>query len=327
MNSLYKRIKSRREELGFSQEDLATKLGYKSRSTIAKIESGENDIPQSKIESFAKALSTTPAYLMGWNDGEYVKVKLSKNLADIIQKTVFGYLSEFKAYIFDTCNKLDLNAKFKDNYYTNKSLELYTSLLNSFNGENYNDWLFSCTEEIKKYENSVTAVIIRNEINKIVYDKISEIIYFRFSNIIENIYNEINDIVIPDTLTVEHLKYLDSDDNKSLLKSINDIIENNETMLQLNMKLYNAIESELYYDILADVLTNIAKQLNSTAQEKILDYAKDLLNNERYAKITPLSKKEETLDYLLPDAASEIKGASEEDKQHDDDGIMNDPNF
>ena len=43
---LYKRIKARREKLGMSQEELATKLGYKSRSTINKIEMGKNDINQ-----------------------------------------------------------------------------------------------------------------------------------------------------------------------------------------------------------------------------------------------------------------------------------------
>ncbi len=63
---LYKRIKKRREELGMSQEELAKKLGYKSRSTIAKIEKGENDITQSKIEAFAQALQTTPGELMGY---------------------------------------------------------------------------------------------------------------------------------------------------------------------------------------------------------------------------------------------------------------------
>ena len=50
---LYKRIKARREKLGMSQEELATKLGYKSRSTINKIEMGKNDITQSKIIAFA----------------------------------------------------------------------------------------------------------------------------------------------------------------------------------------------------------------------------------------------------------------------------------
>lgn len=65
---LYQRIKKRREELGLSQEELAKKMGYKSRSSINKIEMGENDIPQSKIIHFARALNTSPAYLMGWTE-------------------------------------------------------------------------------------------------------------------------------------------------------------------------------------------------------------------------------------------------------------------
>lgn len=55
-----------RERLGMSQEELAKKLGYKDRSTIAKIESNVNDITQSKIVAIAEALQTTPAALMGW---------------------------------------------------------------------------------------------------------------------------------------------------------------------------------------------------------------------------------------------------------------------
>lgn len=59
------RIKQCRLELGMSQEELATKCGYKSRSTINKIELGVNDIPQSKINAFAVALNTSPSYLIG----------------------------------------------------------------------------------------------------------------------------------------------------------------------------------------------------------------------------------------------------------------------
>jgi len=59
------RIKAKRIEMGLSQEKLAELVGYKSRSTINKIELGINDIPQSKIIDFAKALNTTPAYLIG----------------------------------------------------------------------------------------------------------------------------------------------------------------------------------------------------------------------------------------------------------------------
>lgn len=62
------RIKYRRELLGMSQEELAKKIGYKSRSSINKIEIDGRGLPQSKIVAFAKALETTPAYLMGWTD-------------------------------------------------------------------------------------------------------------------------------------------------------------------------------------------------------------------------------------------------------------------
>lgn len=68
MMTIYERIRAKRQELGLSQDELAKKLGYTSRSTINKIESGLIDISQSKIVSFAEALHVTPAYLMGWDE-------------------------------------------------------------------------------------------------------------------------------------------------------------------------------------------------------------------------------------------------------------------
>lgn len=59
------RIKARRIELGLTQDELAKKLGYKSRSTINKIELNINNITQPKIIDFAAALDTTVSYLMG----------------------------------------------------------------------------------------------------------------------------------------------------------------------------------------------------------------------------------------------------------------------
>ena len=64
MPDIGKRIKEKRIELGITQEDLASKLGYKSKTTIAKIENGTNDITQSRVVDFANALNTTPAYLI-----------------------------------------------------------------------------------------------------------------------------------------------------------------------------------------------------------------------------------------------------------------------
>lgn len=75
------RIKKRRIELNMTQSELAEKVGYTSRSAIAKIEANANGILQSKLNLFANALSTTPAYLLGWVDeGE----KKNDAITDII---------------------------------------------------------------------------------------------------------------------------------------------------------------------------------------------------------------------------------------------------
>lgn len=63
------RINKIRNEKGMTQDELARAVGYKSRSTIAKIESGERDVSQSMVIKFAKALNTTTAVLMG-NDND-----------------------------------------------------------------------------------------------------------------------------------------------------------------------------------------------------------------------------------------------------------------
>lgn len=62
------RIKDRRIELSMTQEELARRVGYKSRSAIQKIEVGTNELKQKQIAAFAKALLTTPGFLMGWVD-------------------------------------------------------------------------------------------------------------------------------------------------------------------------------------------------------------------------------------------------------------------
>jgi repressor LexA len=68
MLNVGERIRECREKLDMTQDELAQLTGYKSRSSINKIEKGGNDLPQSKIVAFAKALKTTPSYLMGWED-------------------------------------------------------------------------------------------------------------------------------------------------------------------------------------------------------------------------------------------------------------------
>jgi transcriptional regulator with XRE-family HTH domain len=65
---LYENIKACRKAAKMTQEELARRTGYTDRSSIARIEKGEIDLPQSKILQFAEALGTTPSYLMGWDE-------------------------------------------------------------------------------------------------------------------------------------------------------------------------------------------------------------------------------------------------------------------
>ena len=62
------RIKETRIQRGWSQRDLAKRMGYSNHSTIGKIESGKVDIPQSRIVQFADVLGVTVAYLMNWEE-------------------------------------------------------------------------------------------------------------------------------------------------------------------------------------------------------------------------------------------------------------------
>lgn len=68
METIYERIRRLRQEHNMSQDELAKKTGYTSRSTINKIEAGKIDISRAKIKVFADALDVTPAYLMGWEE-------------------------------------------------------------------------------------------------------------------------------------------------------------------------------------------------------------------------------------------------------------------
>ncbi len=62
------RIKARRKELGISAEKLAESLGI-SPATVYRYEKGDIEkMPGDLLEPLAKALYTTPAFLMGWDD-------------------------------------------------------------------------------------------------------------------------------------------------------------------------------------------------------------------------------------------------------------------
>lgn len=66
--SLQDNIKRKRLEKGFTLEELAREVGV-SRQTIQRYESGViSNIPSDKIEKIARALNTSPGFLMGWDE-------------------------------------------------------------------------------------------------------------------------------------------------------------------------------------------------------------------------------------------------------------------
>lgn len=83
--SIGQRIKSRREELGMSQEDLAHRIGYKSKSSINKIELDIQQLRQSKIKQIADALETTTDYIMGWSEKKNDEPKEKHDVTDLIK--------------------------------------------------------------------------------------------------------------------------------------------------------------------------------------------------------------------------------------------------
>ena len=100
MADIGKRIKEKREQQGITQEELAFRLGYKNKSTIAKIETGANDIVQSKVVEFAKALNTTVAFLMGWSDEHLYSTKGVK--INVLGRVAAGIPIEAIEDIIDT---------------------------------------------------------------------------------------------------------------------------------------------------------------------------------------------------------------------------------
>lgn len=90
-------VKARREELGLSQDELAKKCGYTSRSTINKIEKNINDVNQTKLKVLADALEVDVMYFIKDDTPtipprieEYIKkfMELSPDKQDAIAKYI-----------------------------------------------------------------------------------------------------------------------------------------------------------------------------------------------------------------------------------------------
>ena len=102
------RIKQRRMELHMTQQELAERLGYRDKSSIAKIEAGVNSLTMPMVEKFADTLDCTGPYLMGWTeeddtpkginievtDNELVLLQNFRNADDVTRQIVEKILNK-----------------------------------------------------------------------------------------------------------------------------------------------------------------------------------------------------------------------------------------
>lgn len=100
---LANRVKNRREELKLTQDDLAKKMGYASRSSINKIEKGR-PVSQKVIVKLANALEVSPSYLMGWDQDNSDLTFEEKTLIDNFRQLSF----EQKQAILSTIKSMNL---------------------------------------------------------------------------------------------------------------------------------------------------------------------------------------------------------------------------
>lgn len=102
------RAKKRRLELGLSQEEVAKRMGYSSRTSINKIENGRQ-ITQKIIVRLADALETTPAYLMGWTDDEFEIENRPDALTENLEENVKYILENEDKELINVYKKLITN--------------------------------------------------------------------------------------------------------------------------------------------------------------------------------------------------------------------------
>ena len=80
------RIKELREQQGMTQDELAIRVGYRHKTSVNKIETGERKLMQDKILAFADALGVSPYVIMGWDEEDNTPMALTDLEIDHMKK-------------------------------------------------------------------------------------------------------------------------------------------------------------------------------------------------------------------------------------------------
>lgn len=99
------RIKEKRLELGWSQEDLAKKMGYKDKTSVSKMESSGDNISLKKLSRVSEALNVDVAELLGIYEQEDIPNRIKKHLETAkqyqIKELLLNSLTSFELDIID----------------------------------------------------------------------------------------------------------------------------------------------------------------------------------------------------------------------------------
>lgn len=97
MSDIGNRIRERRLELELTQEELAHRIGYKTKSSINKLETSR-DIPIKKLKPIADALNIDIKALMGWEEEAPRSPENAALLADVIKdRALLEHVKTIKA--------------------------------------------------------------------------------------------------------------------------------------------------------------------------------------------------------------------------------------
>lgn len=183
------RIKNLRIQKGLSQDELALKMGYRTRSSINKIEKGLNIVPLKKLEKLAKILGTTTDYLINGNQSNNLLDHFNA-VSDYMDKYPYHLLyfpKEYKQELYNKLKELDTENYLSKDFSIYSTAEEFWTAINYFDLDIDDSKLIQIKPEDKEYYIDNT---IYNEKQLLELDTITKMVVSLFER--QNNFTEEN---------------------------------------------------------------------------------------------------------------------------------------
>ncbi len=261
MNGIGQNIKLIRKEKGFSQEELAKILDV-SRVSITRYENGTREPDLDMISKIADALETSTSKLMGLEEIS------SNRFDDEIQKIIYKYIPDIVDLLKLIFNEQSESKKeeLTGDFFAKTSLKIANEIADIDFYELY--YIFS--GDIGKNINNYNNFIIAEDTNCIISD-------------INNgkILDEINVLIRRNDFYLKH-EILEEIRNEQLVDNLIKSLYDSEIMKNLATDIALFFIKEFNNITIKEVFCEYLDKLNKHGKEKVLDYIKDLLENEKY---------------------------------------------